>query len=69
MSSVSRRALRALLTAVGLVAVGWSAWWLQHQLEWWAVGALYILLGCLSWPALARVTRTKAMHVSAKKPV
>jgi hypothetical protein len=34
-------------TAVGLVTVGWSAWWLQHQLEWWAVGALYILLGCL----------------------
>lgn len=34
-------------TAVGLVALGWSAWWLQHQLEWWAVGALYILLGCL----------------------
>src|SRR5215207_6945284 len=34
-------------TAVGLIAAGWSAWWLQHQLEWWAVGALYILLGCL----------------------
>jgi hypothetical protein len=34
-------------TAVGLVALGWSAWWLQHQLEWWAVGALYILTGCL----------------------
>jgi hypothetical protein len=34
-------------TAVGLLALGWSAWWLQHRLEWWAVGALYILLGCL----------------------
>jgi peptide/nickel transport system permease protein len=25
--------------------------------------SLYVLLGCLSWPALARVTRTKTMHV------
>jgi peptide/nickel transport system permease protein len=28
-----------------------------------SVFSLYVLLGCLSWPALARVTRTKAMHV------
>jgi hypothetical protein len=34
-------------TAVGLVALGWSAWWLQDHLGWWAVGALYILIGCL----------------------
>ena len=34
-------------TAVGLVALGWSAWWLQDHLEWWAVGAVYIAIGCL----------------------
>ena len=34
-------------TAVGLVALGWSAWWLRDHLTWWAVGALYILIGCL----------------------
>ncbi len=33
-------------TAVGLLTLGWSAWWLQHRLEWWAIGALYIVIGC-----------------------
>ena len=38
---------RIVHTAVGLVALGWSAWWLRDHLTWWAVGALYILIGCL----------------------
>jgi hypothetical protein len=38
---------RVAHTALGVVALGWSAWWLQHQLEWWCIGALYIGVGCL----------------------
>jgi len=34
-------------TAVGVAALGWSAWWLENHLLWWAVAALYILLSCV----------------------
>jgi len=51
-------------TAVGLVALGWSAWWLQDHLAWWAVGALYILIGCLVlWtPSASRWYGRQAGH-------
>jgi hypothetical protein len=43
-------------TAIGVAALGWSAWWLQNHLLWWCVAALYILIGCLLlWtPAASR---------------
>jgi hypothetical protein len=52
-------------TGVGLVAVGWSAWWLQDHLEWWAVGALYIVIGCLVlWtPSASRWYGRQTRHV------
>jgi hypothetical protein len=53
-------------TAVGLVALGWSAWWLRDHLAWWAVGALYILIGCLVlWtPSASRWYGRQAGHSS-----
>ena len=52
-------------TGVGLVALGWSAWWLQDHLEWWAVGALYIVIGCLVlWtPSASRWYGRQTGHV------
>jgi hypothetical protein len=52
-------------TGVGLVALGWSAWWLQDHLEWWAVGALYIVIGCLVlWtPSASRWYGRQTRHV------
>lgn len=38
---------RWVLTGVGLLALGWSAWWLQDNLVWWLAPALYILVSCL----------------------
>lgn len=38
---------RWLLTGTGLVALGWSAWWLQANLIWWLVPAAYIVVACL----------------------
>ncbi len=35
------------LTLVGLVALGWSAWWLRHDLIWWLPAALYVIVACL----------------------
>ncbi len=35
------------LTITGLVALGWSAWWLQDYLIWWLAPALYIVVACL----------------------
>jgi hypothetical protein len=34
-------------TVIGVAALGWSAWWLQNNLVWWSIAALYILIGCL----------------------
>jgi hypothetical protein len=53
-------------TAVGLVALGWSAWWLQDHLGWWAVVALYILIGCLVlWtPRASRWFGRQAEHAA-----
>lgn len=38
---------RWVLTGTGLLALGWSAWWLQDNLIWWLAPALYILIACL----------------------
>ena len=38
---------RWTLTGTGLIALGWSAWWLQDDLIWWLAPALYILISCL----------------------
>ncbi len=38
---------RWVLTGTGLLALGWSAWWLQGDLIWWLAPALYILVACL----------------------
>lgn len=35
------------LTSAGLLALGWSAWWLQDHLIWWLAPALYIIVACL----------------------
>ena len=38
---------RWTLTGTGLLALGWSAWWLQDDLIWWLAPALYIMVSCL----------------------
>lgn len=38
---------RWVLTGTGLLALGWSAWWLQDNIIWWLAPALYILVACL----------------------
>ena len=42
-----RRWTRVVHTAVGLVALAWSAWWLQDNLLWWVGPAWYVLVACL----------------------
>ena len=45
---LSRRPWTRLVhTGVGLVALGWSAWWLQDNLLWWLGPAWYIVVACL----------------------
>jgi hypothetical protein len=34
-------------TVVGLVALGWAAWWLRDDLLWWFSAAWYVVVGCL----------------------
>lgn len=43
-------------TGVGLLALGWSAWWLREHLAWWASPAAYVAVACLIlWtPAASR---------------
>lgn len=35
------------LTITGLIALAWSAWWLQDNLIWWLAPALYVVVACL----------------------
>lgn len=48
--------VRIAFSAVGAVALAWSAWWLHASLEWWAIPAGYVLFTCLiTWtPAVSR---------------
>ena len=41
-----RRWARVLHTVLGVVALGWSAWWLRDTLLWWAPVALYVGVAC-----------------------
>ncbi len=47
---------RLVHSALGLVALAWSGWWLRDHLVWWAVVALYIALavGVLWTPTASR---------------
>ena len=38
---------RIVHTALGLAALGWTAWWLQDNLLWWVSSAFYIAVACL----------------------
>lgn len=38
---------RIVHTAVGILALGWSAWWLRDRLEFWIAPALYIGFCCV----------------------
>lgn len=45
---VRRPWARIVHTAVGVAALGWSAWWLYAaSLLWWIAPAVYIAVGCL----------------------
>ncbi len=52
----ARRWTRIAHSALGLVVLAWSAWWLRDHLLWWVFGALYITLavGVLWTPAASR---------------
>lgn len=34
-------------TAVGVLALSWSAWWLRDDLAWWFAPACYVAIACL----------------------
>lgn len=38
---------RLVHTAVGVLALGWSGWWLRDQLEFWIAPAVYIAFCCV----------------------
>jgi hypothetical protein len=38
---------RWALTGLGVLALGWSAWWLRHDFVWWLPSGLYISIACL----------------------
>lgn len=44
---VRRPWTRLLHTGLGVVALGWSAFWLRDDLLWWVSPALYVAIGCL----------------------
>lgn len=43
-------------TALGVLALGWAAWWLREDLTWWISPACYVAFACLVlWtPAVTR---------------
>lgn len=42
-----RPAVRLAHTALGVAALGWSAWWLRDNLSWWVSPAVYVGVACL----------------------
>ena len=50
-----QRWARNLHTALGVVVLAWTAWWLQDNLLWWVSSGLYIAVACLLlWTPSAR---------------
>ena len=43
---VQRSWARLLFTAAGVLALGWSAWWLRYGLGWWVPGFVYVAVAC-----------------------